>query len=401
MKRVVLLPAIGDLLTIHKALGFAGVTSHHFCSFYTLHKSDIENLDSGAWKLRKGTEVIAAAEQWCQALTKKKLEFIFKKHGVRWSSLHQLLYRDPVQHTVLGIMHNWLEGVLQHHAQLKWGIGISSGADTAGHIIDHDMVIDLAGSDSEDEMLDEEILELQKESQIHNDISLNPVWRSDTHETVFDTSTILVSDGETDDSDFHMVTSDLESDDKEDNILLTACIFDAFSLSQIHHCIANTVIPTWTDRPPSNLGEKSHGKLKADQWLTLFTIFLPLILPELWSKNISQRNTALLKNFHDLVACTHIILLHETSSTMATSFGKHYLQYRKSSQLLFPNVSSHPNHHYAMHIPDLLQFWGPLIKLSEFPYERHNGLLQKIKTNKHLCEYIIFTISIFKTYISF
>jgi len=96
IKRVVLLPAIGDLLTICKALGFTGVTSHHFCSFYTLHKSDIENLDSGAWKLRKGTEVIAVVEQWCQALTKKKQEFIFKKHSICWSSLHQLLYCDLV-----------------------------------------------------------------------------------------------------------------------------------------------------------------------------------------------------------------------------------------------------------------------------------------------------------------
>jgi len=32
---------------------------------------------------------------------------------------------------------------------------------------DHDIVIDLAGGDNEDEILDEEILELQKESQIH------------------------------------------------------------------------------------------------------------------------------------------------------------------------------------------------------------------------------------------
>jgi len=47
-KRVVLLPAIGDLPAIRKALGFARVTSHHFCSFCTLHKSDIENLNSGA-----------------------------------------------------------------------------------------------------------------------------------------------------------------------------------------------------------------------------------------------------------------------------------------------------------------------------------------------------------------
>jgi len=38
---------------------------------------------------------------------------------------------------------------------------------------DHNMVIDLARGDSKDEILDKEILELQKESQIHNDISLN------------------------------------------------------------------------------------------------------------------------------------------------------------------------------------------------------------------------------------
>jgi len=297
-------------------------------------------------------------------------------------------------------MHNWLEGILQHHIRLKWDIGISSGADAVGHMTDHDMIINLAGGDSEDKMLDKEILELQKESQIYNDVFLNPAWCSDTYENAFNASTILVSDGETDDSDFHIVTSDLESDDEESNLLLTTCIFNTFALSQIHHCIANTVIPTWIDRPPSNLGKKSYEKLKADQWLILFTIFLPLILPELWSKNILQQNTVLLKNFHDLVACTHIILSYKTSSIIATSFGKHYLQYCKLSQLLFLNVSSYPNHHYAMHIPDLLQFWGPLIKLSEFSYEKHNGLLQKIKTNKHLCEYIPFTISIFKTYIS-
>jgi len=81
-KKVVLLPAIGNLPVIHKVLGFAGVMSHYFCSFCTLHKYDIENLDSRAWKLWKETEVIAVAEQWCQALTKKRQEFIFKKHSV-------------------------------------------------------------------------------------------------------------------------------------------------------------------------------------------------------------------------------------------------------------------------------------------------------------------------------
>jgi len=47
-KKVVLLPVIGDLPAICKALGFARVMSRHFCFFCTLHKSDIKNLDSGA-----------------------------------------------------------------------------------------------------------------------------------------------------------------------------------------------------------------------------------------------------------------------------------------------------------------------------------------------------------------
>ena len=107
------------------------------------------------------------------------------------------------------------------------------------------MIINLAGGDSEDEMLDDEILELQKESQIYNNVLLNLAWHSDTHENTFNASTILVSDGETDDSDFHIVVFDLESDDEENNLLLTTYIFDTFALSQIHYCIANIVILTW------------------------------------------------------------------------------------------------------------------------------------------------------------
>ena len=127
------------------------------------------------------------------------------------------------------------------------------------------MVVNLAGGNSENEILDKEILELQKKSQIYNNIPLNSVQCLDIHETVFNTSTILVSDGKIDNSNFYIVISDLESDNKKDNILLTACIFDAFLLLQKHYYIINTVILIWIDQPLLNLGKKSHGKLKADQ----------------------------------------------------------------------------------------------------------------------------------------
>ncbi|KIM77877.1 hypothetical protein PILCRDRAFT_34694, partial [Piloderma croceum F 1598] len=68
------------------------------------------------------------AEAWQAAQTKVRRKEIFDQHGVRWSALHKLRYRDPVRHTVLGVMHNWIEGVLQHQARVKYGIGIVAGS---------------------------------------------------------------------------------------------------------------------------------------------------------------------------------------------------------------------------------------------------------------------------------
>jgi hypothetical protein len=55
--RVAVLPAIGDLLAIRKALGFAGIRSHNFCSFCNLQWADINNLDINSWKMRTRVEV--------------------------------------------------------------------------------------------------------------------------------------------------------------------------------------------------------------------------------------------------------------------------------------------------------------------------------------------------------
>jgi len=120
IKCIGILVLIGDLPAIRKALGFARIASfHHFCSFCSLGRSDIESLDVDLWRPQIGLEVIAAAEEWKQVLTKKRCTELFKRNNMQWSSLHQLSYQDPVKHTVLGIMHNWLEGILQYHVCVK------------------------------------------------------------------------------------------------------------------------------------------------------------------------------------------------------------------------------------------------------------------------------------------
>lgn len=69
-KRAGVLPFIGDLLAICKALGFAGIRSHNFCSFCDLRHANMDCLDPNKWNLRNGVDVRLAAEQWLQADTK-------------------------------------------------------------------------------------------------------------------------------------------------------------------------------------------------------------------------------------------------------------------------------------------------------------------------------------------
>jgi hypothetical protein len=378
VKKAAILAGVGDLLAMHKALGFAGVASHNFCSFCKLLKANIDDLNYQSWQPRIGVDVRTAAESWRQATTKKERNEIFKTHGVRWSSLHQLIYRDPVHHTVLGLMHNWIEGILQHHARFKWGIGTDTSAGTTDST--HKDVSDefppsfnSSENISDDiEILYDELIELQAESQEFDDKPLH-LKRQHSESSLMDIDNL--GDQDADDEEFQLQNDDEDNNDSDNEDSKVAeqkvtCIFNSAELSSIHSCLSDTVIPSWLERPPTNLGNKSHGGLKADQWLKLFTVFLPLILPEIWLAFPSKKYMDLLDNFYDLVTCTNLVCAHSTSPASADLYLKIYIQYRKSSKSLFPNIQSRPNHHYAMHNGELMKFWGPLIKISEFSGER-------------------------------
>ncbi|KAJ7119217.1 hypothetical protein C8R43DRAFT_960148 [Mycena crocata] len=153
----------------------------------------------------------------------------------------------------------------------------------------------------------------------------------------------------------------LIDDPEEDEELLDYDITDIFKFSPlqlgtIRACIRDIDLPTWVNRPPKNLGDAQHGKLKANEYLILFTVILPVILPELWwGEDLLQRK--LLKNFHHLVASLH------------------HFQHLKQRQI---------DSQTTMLAIDQLKFWGPLAGLSEFPGERLNGMFGKVKHNRRV-----------------
>jgi hypothetical protein len=127
--------------------------------------------------------------------------------------IHRLHYRDLVQHTVLGMMHNWIEGILQHHTHVKWGIGIvlaksqdGSVADDADNIASTPTGNDL---DLNIDMLYDELADLNAESWEHSDI---PSHAKQLHSE----SSVQLSDDENDDNPFDeefQPGSDSDSDD--------------------------------------------------------------------------------------------------------------------------------------------------------------------------------------------
>lgn len=107
--------------------------------------------------------------QFSEAGTKARRNEIFDEHGIRFSSLHKLLYREHVRHTALGLLHSRIEGILQHHAHVRYGIGIldtgSKTDDIGNHATppatpnaSHKIDIDI-------DMLDDELANPATESQ--------------------------------------------------------------------------------------------------------------------------------------------------------------------------------------------------------------------------------------------
>lgn len=136
MIRVAILPLIADLIGSRKAAGFATHSATQFCSFCHLTLDKVASLDIETWTPRTATEVLQVANQWKAAKTISKRKEITKATGIRWSALHRLPYRDPVRHVVLGVMHNWLEGVLQHHFRKVQAVFLTALFRSLNHITD-------------------------------------------------------------------------------------------------------------------------------------------------------------------------------------------------------------------------------------------------------------------------
>ncbi|KDR72072.1 hypothetical protein GALMADRAFT_41703, partial [Galerina marginata CBS 339.88] len=129
------------------------------------------------------------------------------------------------------------------------------------------------------------------------------------------------------------------------------------------------------------LGEPSHGKLKADQWRTLSTTYLPISLIRLWEQaddftdQRSKQCKELLEVTLSLVSAVIIASSRTTSQENADLYLYHMQKYLKGIRGLFPRYRFLPNQHMALHLAEYLRLYGPVHSWWTFPFERLIGML--------------------------
>ncbi|OAV93736.1 hypothetical protein PTTG_27200 [Puccinia triticina 1-1 BBBD Race 1] len=123
----------------------------------------------------------------------------------------------------------------------------------------------------------------------------------------------------------------------------------AEELDVFRRTILHTVLPSWIDRLPRNLGAANHGSLKAAEWLILYKVYYTIALIPLWVKGLRDAATEESRR--------RISLLLESTSTLSQI--THFLT--------LPKIK----------LKDLSE-------LDAWAQERVKGMLQRLPTNHHL-----------------
>lgn len=162
-------------------------------------------------------------------------------------------------------------------------------------------------------------------------------------------------------------------------------IFTNSELQELRKDIRNTLLPSWLEKPPSNIGDRAHGKLKADHWRTLCSVSMVITLVRLWgTSSVSSEQARALDNFMHLVAAVDLATRRSMCPDRANAFDVHMEAYVTGLRSIY-NENIVPNHHLSLHLKECLLLFGPTHGWWAFPFERFNGLVQRLKTNHKPC----------------
>lgn len=172
----------------------------------------------------------------------------------------------------------------------------------------------------------------------------------------------------------------MQNETTPEPVITTGNVITADDLRAIREDIRNISVPSWVQSVPSDLGDASHGKLKADEWRSLACLYALIPLMRLWTSASGKRAAALHLTF-TLVSAIVIATSRVTSSKHVDVYLDLMTAYAQGLKEHFPDFEFHPNHHLAFHLAEFLIQYGPIHEWWTFPFERIIGMLQRVLTN--------------------
>ncbi|KAG2746171.1 hypothetical protein P692DRAFT_201867965 [Suillus brevipes Sb2] len=352
------------------------------------------------------------AELWKNASTSAERNKLFSLHGVRWSTLWRLSYWDPSHQVVVDTMHCLLEGLAHDHFREFLGLTADSAQRKTDslpafhhHFPDVDLhkpedfcekdvknikyirglltaaIPDLEGNDTE--LIESHMTELEKKLSskkvaylqfVAAELGIGPdvahpgkkvykvhwvrsliTWRR-TKPFTIESPRLRISTPEV--------------------------------MQRIVDVIRTTDTPSSLRSVPYNFGEARAGSLKADEWRTLTTVYLPIALVSLWGEGsqhrtseVSANRRAILDHTMSLVSAVHIACLRFMTAARAQAYHGYIVAWIRDLRVLHPHAPHRTNGHMALHVWDYLQLFGPVRSWWCFPYERLIGQLQRLPIN--------------------
>lgn len=159
-------------------------------------------------------------------------------------------------------------------------------------------------------------------------------------------------------------------------------------MARIQKTIKNTITPSWVDSVPYNFGDAAAGNLKANEWRTLATIYLPIALVLSWgegtvhpSSDLKFKLRQVLDHTMALFSATRLACMRYTNSSRISAYRELMVFYVRNLEVLYPDAPKKTNPHMSLHIYEFLKLFGPVYSWWCFPFERLIGILQRQPTN--------------------
>ncbi|PVF92356.1 hypothetical protein CPB86DRAFT_717598 [Serendipita vermifera] len=361
---------VGDVLAAKKIGGFASHGHKWFCNYCRLSRKDLcNNLETSTWLSFSHQKHLRVAKLWRDAKSVSEREGIFAKYGIRYSELLRLPYLQMTKWLAADPMHAILSNVVQYHIRTVFGI---SGKST-----------DSFFDDSNDTNHPHVIKPVKQGDIEKGEEILGYIY--DTWDKTQRKTRTSKKDNPSNSSNANVVASTIGN-------ITKAPVISQYLLTQIRRDIAATNFAPHlaNDAPPHNFGSSRHGTLKAAQWRTACCYSLLITLTRVWSMRTAPKNADIwLKNFHHLVALVRIAYQTTVTSQDVASFRHHCTEYVRGLCQFCPQ-GLRPSHHYLLHLGDMMERFGPMRGWWAFPYERFNGMIQRLSTNHKLGEDMIF-----------